>query len=489
MGNGSRIGLPGSSPESWRAKNKPIPWEDIKKLAQNIISTHRWTYREIGRVWDRSKKAYFYLVLMDNKAIIITKDVEVNEIPLTDISISPVSFKQDWCICTNGLHQLNAFNLQVSNYTKNEIVKYIDSLVNFTEESTKELDPTQTPVNEADEFIKRVDSIQESLILNDEARTLLKNFLDMYSSDFFKQINLAYIYEDELLNSVFRKKRQFEFETTFEMRNGLEEYLPKLLDILFKKGLIPKDFTSKSEYRSLLLLRCLRSISMDHFSVKFRESYGGYFDSVEGLSVEECTEAYFSIDFIEKTDVRNIGFLTYYLYSCNDEVRRISDGSLLKAFNLLKEKIEEFDKNKELLLFERQLLKGSATTTKNGYENCTIDDVDLMTGTEFEDFLYDLFQKMGYTVHLTRASGDQGIDLIAVKNGVRIGVQAKRYSNSVSNKAVQEVVAGMKYYNLSKTIVITNNYFTKSAIELGITNEVVLWDRDILKEKITELYQ
>jgi restriction system protein len=58
----------------------------------------------------------------------------------------------------------------------------------------------------------------------------------------------------------------------------------------------------------------------------------------------------------------------------------------------------------------------------------------------------------------------------------------------VSNKAIQEVVAGMKYYDLKKGIVVTNNYFTKSAIELGNSNDVVLWDRVILKEKISEYY-
>jgi HJR/Mrr/RecB family endonuclease len=124
---------------------------------------------------------------------------------------------------------------------------------------------------------------------------------------------------------------------------------------------------------------------------------------------------------------------------------------------------------------------------KNGYENVTIDDVDLMSGVEFEEFISYLFKKKGYTANLTPASGDQGIDLVAVKNGLRIGIQTKCYSNSVSNKAIQEVVAGVAHYKLSKAIVITNNYFTKSAIELALSNDVVLWDRGILKEKTLEL--
>jgi restriction system protein len=47
-------------------------------------------------------------------------------------------------------------------------------------------------------------------------------------------------------------------------------------------------------------------------------------------------------------------------------------------------------------------------------------------------------------------------------------VQAKRYNNKVTNKAIQEVVESIKYYNAHKGAVITNNEFTDSAIELTI---------------------
>jgi restriction system protein len=48
-----------------------------------------------------------------------------------------------------------------------------------------------------------------------------------------------------------------------------------------------------------------------------------------------------------------------------------------------------------------------------------------------------------------------------------------------------EAVAGMKYYNANKCMVITNSTFTKSAQELAKVNNVELWDRQILKEKLT----
>lgn len=111
-----------------------------------------------------------------------------------------------------------------------------------------------------------------------------------------------------------------------------------------------------------------------------------------------------------------------------------------------------------------------------------------MNGCDFENFVALLFTKMGYETIVTKGSGDQGIDVIAEKNNVKIGVQAKCYSGSVSNSAIQEVVAGAQHYGCDKSIVITNNVFSKSAIDLAQSNNVILWDRTILKDKIIEVF-
>ena len=65
-----------------------------------------------------------------------------------------------------------------------------------------------------------------------------------------------------------------------------------------------------------------------------------------------------------------------------------------------------------------------------------------VTGFEFEVLIANLFYSMKFTTQLTKASGDQGIDVIAEKNGIKYGIQAKCYSGSVGNSAIQEAVAG-----------------------------------------------
>lgn len=94
--------------------------------------------------------------------------------------------------------------------------------------------------------------------------------------------------------------------------------------------------------------------------------------------------------------------------------------------------------------------------------------------------------ELGYNVTPTKASGDQGVDIIVEKGGMKIAIQAKCYLNTVGNTAVQEVLAGKGYYGADKCMVITNSNFSESAIKLAKVNNVILWNRrkliQIMKE-------
>ena len=119
--------------------------------------------------------------------------------------------------------------------------------------------------------------------------------------------------------------------------------------------------------------------------------------------------------------------------------------------------------------------------------NLTINDVDMMNGFEFEKFIADIFSKMGFTTTVTKSSNDQGIDVIAKKNGITIAIQAKCYTGVVGNHAIMEAFAGMTYYNADRCLVVTNSKFTKSAKDLAKRNGVELWDRNKLIDVIGDL--
>jgi hypothetical protein len=111
-----------------------------------------------------------------------------------------------------------------------------------------------------------------------------------------------------------------------------------------------------------------------------------------------------------------------------------------------------------------------------------------MRGVEFEQFLQRVFELLGFRVRSTKASGDQGADLVVSGKGQNIAVQAKGYGDSVGNHAVMEVVAGMAFYQCSSCAVITNSQFTRSAIDLARATRCRLIDgsqiRDLIEGRI-----
>ncbi len=114
-------------------------------------------------------------------------------------------------------------------------------------------------------------------------------------------------------------------------------------------------------------------------------------------------------------------------------------------------------------------------------------DFDQLNGYDFEEYCAILLAKHGFEhVSVTKRSNDYGVDIIAFFNGCKVAIQCKRYQHTVGNSAIQEVVAGMNYYRCQQAIVITNNYFTKSATHLAKANNVILWDRETLQAKMYE---
>lgn len=114
-------------------------------------------------------------------------------------------------------------------------------------------------------------------------------------------------------------------------------------------------------------------------------------------------------------------------------------------------------------------------------------EYDLMEGRDFEFFCADLLEKRGFLdVEVTKGSGDNGVDILAEKDGVTYAIQCKRYDEPVGVKAVQEAYAGRDYYDRMVGVVVTNQYFTKNAVDMARKLKIMLWDRGYLEEMIEE---
>ena len=122
-------------------------------------------------------------------------------------------------------------------------------------------------------------------------------------------------------------------------------------------------------------------------------------------------------------------------------------------------------------------------------DNIELDKIDVeMDGYDFENCSANLLLNNGFNnVEVTQYSGDFGVDIIAYKDDIKYAIQCKKYSSQVGIKAVQEVIGSKTMNDCHVAVVLTNNFFTSSAKELAKKNNVLLWDRNKLKELIDNL--
>lgn len=98
----------------------------------------------------------------------------------------------------------------------------------------------------------------------------------------------------------------------------------------------------------------------------------------------------------------------------------------------------------------------------------------------FEQHCVDSLCASGWTARLTRSTGDQGADVVAELDGVRVVLQCKWYGSSVGNGAVQEVLAGLAYEGGDVGCVVSNADYTVAAQKLASAAGVLLLHYDDL---------
>lgn len=93
---------------------------------------------------------------------------------------------------------------------------------------------------------------------------------------------------------------------------------------------------------------------------------------------------------------------------------------------------------------------------------------------EYEKYIADCLSDLGFSAKSTKASGDQGADVLAEKDGVSFAIQCKKYSHDVGNKAVQEANAGRDFYKCDYGVVVSNANFTKFAKQAAHACGIIL---------------
>lgn len=316
----------------------------------------------------------------------------------------------------------------------------------------------------------------------DAILNLSNNYKDYPSIYAINNQSESIICIEELINDYMKdrkKSRSFEeiksIDSIISLYNKQIQFLKdsnKLLKLIEKKGVelsYQKLFFEISKKSEFIRIECLRDLFKD--SVKQWKEELGEKTSIYDIIKKVCEEEFESPDYPEIK--YNIWCFLFVLKEFGYHDPNKNEVENLAASIRENIELEEFEKN-------------LGKPEENTGENFQMDHLDL-NGYEFEDLIANYFRISGYEVIQTPKSGDQGADLIISDGSMKTVVQVKKYSGGVSNSAVQQVVAAKSLYEADEAMVITNSFYTPSAVELAYVNDVELIDGEKLEEMFLEL--
>lgn len=118
-------------------------------------------------------------------------------------------------------------------------------------------------------------------------------------------------------------------------------------------------------------------------------------------------------------------------------------------------------------------------------------DINALSGVDFENLCYVLLQKNGFEVETTKQSGDGGIDLIAYNHKPFLSgkyiIQCKRYAGGVGEPILRDLYGVVMAERANKGILITTGYFSMSAIKFASDKNLELIDGEKLNELLFEI--
>jgi len=156
----------------------------------------------------------------------------------------------------------------------------------------------------------------------------------------------------------------------------------------------------------------------------------------------------------------------------NEEIVHLND----KISNIFSQRQKGFEIYKGEWLYRDQIL------ARKEAEIGLSDNFNSMSDRDFEFFIAELFNEMGYETQVTPKSADYGVDIIAKKGREKIAIQCKKFNekNFVPNKSIQQLLGSMAYYNANHSIFVTTSYYTKNSLKQTKNGQIELWDKDTL---------
>jgi HJR/Mrr/RecB family endonuclease len=112
-----------------------------------------------------------------------------------------------------------------------------------------------------------------------------------------------------------------------------------------------------------------------------------------------------------------------------------------------------------------------------------------LSGFEYEKEVAILFREIGYKVHLTKSTGDGGIDLLLYDGSGKVVVQCKNHNKRISPGAVRDLYGTCISEKASKAIMICSGGFSDATRKFALGKPIDLLDvHDLIRIRKTGFY-
>lgn len=108
---------------------------------------------------------------------------------------------------------------------------------------------------------------------------------------------------------------------------------------------------------------------------------------------------------------------------------------------------------------------------------------------EFEKYIAELFEHMGYETNVTSKSNDGGKDIIMIKDNNKYVVEVKLYNinNKIGRDKIQKLHSAMIDSNANSAFFVTTSDFTKNAREYANKFDIKLINGDVLAKIVQNI--
>lgn len=350
---------------------------------------------------------------------------------------------------------------------------------------------------------EKVKELYIDAINNDEITEILKNyyvkfipftncFKDLLTFELYLRskypiihTNLTLVHlEDTFINLIYEpsdyilEKERDKLETD-ELTKENNERFNKELNLLTE--IIKKKIKLSGKKFSFYFTFCLiKDFATKYYSEIFITKYNELFKDIDIKNFDDVLLRYVSLDYLNPDlNSQDFTMFTYYLmkYGCFSNIIDFYECSI-KINNSLS-KLTEKRKDQ---LFKKHLFTNTNELLK---EIESIEVVNAMkTKERFTEFINDLLNALGYKD--INKPLNKYLDFIVSEGNIKIGIITHYHegSDSISNKIIQDGVLGLKYNEVNKVMIMTNGKFSTYSEELAKAYPIILWDKEILIEKI-----